>query len=154
MMPHQRYVHDVAGELDPATGLRWYDLVIETVPRQTGKTQGVEAQMSAASRRPEPDGRPTRRTCLYLAQDRLMARERLVVELGEQKMIRNPALPACSGCADPTAQSRSRGATPAVGSWRRPRPTPPPTASPSTTSTSTRPSRTPTSPSSTVSSRP
>lgn len=92
MMPHQRYVHDVAGELDPTTGLRHYELVIESVPRQTGKTQGVEAQMSAASRRPDRDGQLVRRTCLYLAQDRLMARERLVVELGEQKMIRNPAL--------------------------------------------------------------
>lgn len=92
MMPHQRYVHDVAGELDPTTGLRWYDLVILSVPRQTGKTQGVEAQMSAASRRRDPAGRLVRRTGLYLAQDRLMARERLVVELGEQKMSRNPAL--------------------------------------------------------------
>lgn len=92
MMPHQRYVHDVAGELDPMTGLRWYELVIESVPRQSGKTQGVEAQMAAASRRPDPLAQLVRRTVLYLAQDRLMARERLVVELGEQKMDRNPAL--------------------------------------------------------------
>ena len=37
-MPWQRYVADVAGEIDPGTGLPCYRDVILSVPRQSGKT--------------------------------------------------------------------------------------------------------------------
>lgn len=38
LMPWQRDTVDVALEVDPATGLYYYDLVVVTVPRQAGKT--------------------------------------------------------------------------------------------------------------------
>ena len=38
LMGWQRYVADVAGEIDPATGLFAYAAVGLTVPRQSGKT--------------------------------------------------------------------------------------------------------------------
>ncbi|MFN0030292.1 MAG: terminase large subunit domain-containing protein [Acidimicrobiales bacterium] len=38
LMPWQRYVADVALEVDPTTGLLAYRTVVLTVPRQTGKT--------------------------------------------------------------------------------------------------------------------
>jgi hypothetical protein len=37
-MPWQKYVADVAGEIDPETGLPAYREVVVTVPRQSGKT--------------------------------------------------------------------------------------------------------------------
>jgi len=45
LMPWQRRAVDVALEVDPATGLYWYDTVIVTVQRQAGKTDvfGVTA---------------------------------------------------------------------------------------------------------------
>lgn len=101
LLPHSRHVVDVAGEVNPETMRRRYDTVLLGVPRQNTKTWTLEAQMLAASRRPvewEIDDRnelvaigPTpRRTCLYLAQDRQMARERLVVDLADAKLDRNP----------------------------------------------------------------
>ena len=44
-MPHQAQIADVALEVDPATGLFAYKLVIVTVPRQSGKTTLVGAVM-------------------------------------------------------------------------------------------------------------
>lgn len=41
LMPHQRQIVDVALEIDPDTGLYWYDTVIVTIPRQSGKTKLV-----------------------------------------------------------------------------------------------------------------
>ena len=38
LMPWQCWVSDVAGELDPDTGLPWYDLVVVTLQRQAGKS--------------------------------------------------------------------------------------------------------------------
>jgi hypothetical protein len=38
LMPWQRMVADVAGELDPDTGLPWYDLIVTTVQRRAGKS--------------------------------------------------------------------------------------------------------------------
>jgi hypothetical protein len=38
MMPWQRRASDVATEIDPATGLPWYGLVVVTVQRRAGKT--------------------------------------------------------------------------------------------------------------------
>lgn len=40
-MPHQRYVADVALEVDPDTGLLFYREIVWLVPRQSGKTTGV-----------------------------------------------------------------------------------------------------------------
>lgn len=42
-MPWQRRAADVALELDPTTGLLWYDLVIVRVQRQAGKTELIGA---------------------------------------------------------------------------------------------------------------
>lgn len=102
MMPHQRYIADVAGELDPATvteladgrlcGRRWYELILEEMPRQNGKTNGVEAQMTQASRRRDLDGSMPRRTVVYCSDKREKARERLVVDLIEAKLERHPRL--------------------------------------------------------------
>ena len=40
-MPWQRDLADVALEVDPATGLPWYRIVVVTVPRQSGKTTAI-----------------------------------------------------------------------------------------------------------------
>lgn len=37
-MPWQQYVADVAGEIDPATGMFWYREIVIVIPRQSGKT--------------------------------------------------------------------------------------------------------------------
>lgn len=39
LMPWQQLAADVALEVDPATGLPWYGIVVVTVPRQSGKTK-------------------------------------------------------------------------------------------------------------------
>lgn len=39
LMPHQRLIVDVALEIDPETDNYWYDLVIVTMQRQSGKTK-------------------------------------------------------------------------------------------------------------------
>lgn len=44
LLPWQRYVADVAGEIDPATGTYWYDTVILSTPRQCGKSTLVDAK--------------------------------------------------------------------------------------------------------------
>ena len=36
LLPWQRYVADVAGEIDPATGTYYYDRVVLSTPRQCG----------------------------------------------------------------------------------------------------------------------
>ncbi|WP_329597770.1 terminase [Streptomyces pseudovenezuelae] len=69
-MPWQRYVWDVALEVDPATGLPWYRHVGLSVPRQQGKTQGllaVKVHRAQAFKR---------QRIIYAAQTRSMARER------------------------------------------------------------------------------
>ncbi|MCH5677838.1 terminase [Streptomyces gilvus] len=69
-MPWQRYVWDVALELDPATMLPWYRHVGLSVPRQQGKTQGllaVKVHRAQAWKR---------QRIIYAAQTRSMARER------------------------------------------------------------------------------
>lgn len=43
LLPWQRYVADVAGEIDPATGTYWYDTVILSTPRQCGKSTLIDA---------------------------------------------------------------------------------------------------------------
>lgn len=43
LLPWQRYVADVAGEIDPETGTYYYDTVILSTPRQCGKSTLVDA---------------------------------------------------------------------------------------------------------------
>jgi Phage Terminase len=69
-MPWQRYVWDVAMEIDPATNRLWYRHVGLSVPRQQGKTQGllaVKVHRAQAYKR---------QRIIYAAQNRSMARER------------------------------------------------------------------------------
>ncbi|MEU3255920.1 terminase [Streptomyces sp. NPDC006997] len=69
-MPWQRYVWDVALEIDPATGIFWHRTVGLSVPRQQGKTQGllaVKVHRAQAYKR---------QRIIYAAQNRSMARER------------------------------------------------------------------------------
>ncbi|MFJ8804201.1 terminase [Streptomyces sp. NPDC102487] len=69
-MPWQRYVWDVALEVDPVTGLFCYRDVGLSVPRQQGKTQGllaVKVHRSSAFKR---------QRIVYAAQTRAMARDR------------------------------------------------------------------------------
>lgn len=69
-MPWQRYVWDVALEIDPATGIFWHREVGLSVPRQQGKTQGllaVKVHRAQAYKR---------QRIIYAAQNRSMARER------------------------------------------------------------------------------
>jgi hypothetical protein len=69
-MPWQRYVWDVAMEIDPATGVFWHRHVGLSVPRQQGKTQGllaVKVHRAQAYKR---------QRIIYAAQNRSMARER------------------------------------------------------------------------------
>ncbi|WP_030387061.1 terminase large subunit domain-containing protein [Streptomyces sp. NRRL S-241] len=69
-MPWQRYIWDVALEVDPATGRLWYRDVGLSVPRQQGKTQSLLAlQVHRAIAY-------KRQRIVYAAQTRSMARER------------------------------------------------------------------------------
>ena len=43
LLPWQRLVADVAGEIDPDTGTYFYDTVILSTPRQCGKSTLVDA---------------------------------------------------------------------------------------------------------------
>lgn len=90
-MPWQRYVWDVALELDPTTGLPWYRHVGLSVPRQQGKTQTLLALMVWRAQAYK------RQRIIYAAQNRNMAKERLedefwatieVSKLARQFMLR------------------------------------------------------------------
>lgn len=70
-MPWQRYIADVACEIDPATGRYWYREVIVVVPRQAGKTSLSRAKVT---HRCLTDPRSS---VLYTAQDRIMSLRRL-----------------------------------------------------------------------------
>ena len=85
LLPWQRYVADVAGELDDA-GLRRYRTVFVKMPRQQGKSWLLEAHMMAAAQR------QGRRTVVYCAQDGNYARRRVVDELGRAKVAHVPPL--------------------------------------------------------------
>lgn len=69
-MPWQRYVFDVAYELDPATGLLWYRNVGLSVMRQQGKTASVLGSMVHRI------AAWPRQNIIYAAQTRIMARKR------------------------------------------------------------------------------
>lgn len=85
LLPWQRYVADVAGELGP-DGLRRYRTVVLKMPRQQGKSWLLDAHLMAAVHR------PGRRTAVYVAQDGNMARRRVVDELGRAKLANVPVL--------------------------------------------------------------
>lgn len=44
LLPWQRYVADVAGEIDPETGTYFYDTVVLSTPRQCGKSTLVDTE--------------------------------------------------------------------------------------------------------------
>lgn len=69
-MPWQRYIWDVALEINPETGVFWHRTVGLSVPRQQGKTQlllAVKVHRAQAYKR---------QRIIYAAQNRSMARER------------------------------------------------------------------------------
>ncbi|HZN76013.1 MAG TPA: hypothetical protein VFC00_30650 [Micromonosporaceae bacterium] len=69
-MPHQKYMADVALEVDPKTGILAYRKVGLSIPRQQGKTQKILAAMIHRIRA------WPRQNVKYAAQTRIMARER------------------------------------------------------------------------------
>lgn len=75
LMPWQRHAVDVALEVDPATGELWFEEVVITVPRQSGKTTLILAilvwRCITMALRLGPQ------TCTYLAQTGKMARRKL-----------------------------------------------------------------------------
>lgn len=74
LMPWQRYVADVALEVDPTTGLLVYRDVILTVPRQSGKTTLLLAIMVFRALATQALGGP--QVIDYTAQNRLYARKK------------------------------------------------------------------------------
>jgi hypothetical protein len=85
-LPWQRFVADVANEIDPETGLLWYETIVIVVPRQQGKTTLLEPTLvSAALRRPDVD-------IVYTAQDRQMSKRRLIDELADKRLGRRSEL--------------------------------------------------------------
>lgn len=77
MMPWQRRVADVAGEIDPETGGLYYREVVITVPRQSGKTSLILPVAVDRGIVPWPQGR---QRSVYAAQTRTDARTKLVEE--------------------------------------------------------------------------
>lgn len=74
-MPHQRLAADVAGEIDPATGVFAYREVIFSVMRQSGKTTLVLAnQVERCTAWADPQ------RCVYTAQTGKEARNKLLKE--------------------------------------------------------------------------
>jgi phage terminase large subunit-like protein len=81
MSPWQRQVWDVAGELAD-DGRRWYDTVIIEVPRQAGKTWGIEANNTdRANSKGDNQG-------IYAAQNRLMARTKILDDYEAKRLAR------------------------------------------------------------------
>lgn len=74
-MPWQQHVADIALEVDPTTGQLWYEEVIITVPRQSGKTTLIMALM--IWRCVIMARRLGRQVVTYLAQSGKMARRKL-----------------------------------------------------------------------------
>lgn len=85
-LPWQRHVSDIANEIDPETGLLYYETVVIVVPRQQGKTTLLEPTLvDRALRRPDID-------VVYTAQDRQMSKRRLIDELADKRLARRPEL--------------------------------------------------------------
>lgn len=74
LMPWQRYVSDVALEVDPETGLLVYREIVLTVPRQSGKTTLLLAIMVQRALATQSLGGP--QVIDYTAQNRLYARKK------------------------------------------------------------------------------
>jgi hypothetical protein len=85
-MPWQRYVEDIALEIDPSTGNPWYRTIILVITRQEGKTTLVidNGILAALSR--------TSEMCVYTAQNRIKALDRLDVNWYEPLRKHAPAL--------------------------------------------------------------
>lgn len=102
LMPWQQHVADVSLEIDPETGELWYEEVVITVPRQSGKTTLLLALMVwrcvTMARRLGPQ------TVTYLAQRRQSARKKL-----EREFI--PALRRAAGLKE-VAHARARPVKP------------------------------------------
>jgi hypothetical protein len=77
MMPWQRHVANVAGEIDPETGDLYYGEVVVTVPRQSGKTTLI---LPVAVDRCIVPWRMGPQRSVYTAQSRNDARKKLVEE--------------------------------------------------------------------------
>lgn len=80
LLPWQRYVADVAGEIDPATGTYYYDRVVLSTPRQCGKSTPIDTEdtrnacsaqtgRSITSRRPARTPRSISRTSCSSSQN-------------------------------------------------------------------------------------
>ena len=110
LMPWQQHVADVALELDPTTGELFYEEVVITVPRQSGKTTLLLALMVwrcllMARRLGVPQ------TVTYLAQSGKMARRKL-----ERSFI--PVLRKAQGFTE-VPHSRARPVKPSFRPGRR-----------------------------------
>lgn len=78
LMPWQRHAVDVALEIDPETGELWYEEVVLTVPRQSGKTTLILALMVwRCIVMPGSFDPAIPQTVTYLAQSGKMARRKL-----------------------------------------------------------------------------
>lgn len=82
-MEWQRYVWDVSQEINPETGLRQYRTVVLVVPRQCGKSTGIDAQLVHGALR-APDT-----TSLYMAQSQEFAGRRLIDDVITKKLDRS-----------------------------------------------------------------
>lgn len=106
LMPWQQYAADVALEIDPDTGDLWYEEVVITVPRQSGKTTLILALL--VWRCIVMSRRIGRQTCTYLAQKGNAARKKLEREFA-------PSLRDARGLKEvPHSRARPRLAT----EWR------------------------------------
>jgi hypothetical protein len=85
----QRHVADVAGELDPATGLPAYDQVIVIGPRQIGKTELMLPVMTHRCIGFPPQAGP--QTLLYTAQKADAARKRWR-DVHLERLLRAPSV--------------------------------------------------------------
>jgi hypothetical protein len=81
LMTHQRHIVDVALELND-DGRLVYGVVVLVMPRQNGKTTLVESLLTWGQHR-RPDS-----TAVYAAQNRLMARGRLLDEYEAKRLAR------------------------------------------------------------------
>jgi hypothetical protein len=92
----QRYIADVCAELDPDSvvydasgriigGRRWFSTVVIKTPRQQGKSVLLDSEMVHNSRVFK-----LRRKGVYVAQKQEIARERIIVELEQEKLSRSP----------------------------------------------------------------
>jgi hypothetical protein len=80
-MPHQRYVFDVAGELDPDTGDLWYTESNTWVMRQCGKTMGIcfPVIVHRCTRMPRRIG--ARQRASFTMQDRQETRKKFELDM-------------------------------------------------------------------------